>query len=268
MAAMETRRSILVVEDEEFLREGIVTLLEDAGWMVMQAPDGAAALEIFRVNPIEVVLSDILMPRMDGIQLLRAIQEIDPDVPAVVLTGYGSIERCVAALQAGAVDFLGKPFEDEHLLAAVDRAWRGRGHYKENETLLRQSHCKFEMTMPPDMALVFSTAARVEAVSRPLGYYRRRWAIRRALEEALKNAIAHGATDAKGTIRIEAEIDGSAMTIAVEDPGKGFPISEAAADRTEIKGARGIFLIRSFSDEARWIEPGNRVEMVFHRRGN
>ncbi len=263
------KRSVLVVEDEEFLREGIVQLLSDAGWLVHEAGDGYDAVPIFREQPIEVVLTDLLMPRMDGIQLLRAIQDIDPDVPAVVLTGYGSIDRCVAALHAGAVDFLAKPFEEEVLLAALDRAWRGRGQYLDNDILVHESRCRFSMKLPVDGELVSPAAARIAAISRPLGYYGRRWAIRRAVEEALRNAMAHGASSAEPGTRIEvdAEIDEHRMKVAVKDPGQGFAMS--LIDRCGDKSAkgRGLFLIKSFSDEARWIDPGNLVEMVFQRRG-
>jgi len=250
---METLRTILVVEDEEFLREGIVNLLTAAGWNVYQAADGAEAVRIFREYPIEIVLSDLLMPRINGLQLLRTIQEIDPDIPVIILTGYGTMERCVAALRGGAADFLAKPFDVDALMAALNRAWEGRGRDLENETIIRNSECHLRISLPQDLSLIFSAISQIEAITRPLGYYRRRWAIKRATEEVLKNAIIHGA----GPVNLEAFVNNSAFKITVEDSGKGFSLPETES--------RGIFLIRSFADEARWIEPGNKVEIIFKR---
>lgn len=261
-------KTILVVEDEDFLRDGIIGLLEFAGWQATGARDGAAALEIFRRIPFEMVMTDLLMPNMDGFQLLRHLREIDPDLPVVVLTGYGTLERCADALRAGATDFVHKPFEEEVLFRTLEKAWRSRLRSPLDENLLARTWCDFSITMPADAEQIAAAVAEIEALSRTLGFFSRRWAVRRAVEEALSNAIYHGAkNDATRDVLVAVSSDGERMTIKVSDSGRGFsPKPERHDDGLGAGSGRGVDLLRGFCDEVRWIPPGNTVELVFVRR--
>jgi two-component system response regulator FlrC len=118
--------AILIVEDDATLREAFGEMLALAGHRTLAAADGGAALALLAQHPVSFVLSDVQMPGMDGHTLLRHVRERHPDLPVVLMTAYGTIERAVAAMRDGAVDYLVKPFEAEELIALAERFVRPR----------------------------------------------------------------------------------------------------------------------------------------------
>ncbi|MCU7852085.1 MAG: sigma-54 dependent transcriptional regulator [Candidatus Thiodiazotropha sp. (ex Monitilora ramsayi)] len=111
--------TVLIVEDDPALREALSETLELAGYPVKAAEEGSAALEILQQEPVGMVVSDVQMRPMDGHALLRQIKSTHPDLPVLLMTAYGSIEKAVAAMHDGAVDYLVKPFEAEVLVSKV-----------------------------------------------------------------------------------------------------------------------------------------------------
>ncbi|MEQ6289317.1 sigma-54-dependent transcriptional regulator [Vogesella sp. GCM10023246] len=115
------RLPVLVVEDDADLREALVDTLLLAGFQVVEAADGTAALEVLQREPVGLVISDAQMQPMDGYQLFFAIKDRYPGLPFVLMTAYGVIERAVELLRAGASHYLLKPFEPQQLIAEVER---------------------------------------------------------------------------------------------------------------------------------------------------
>ena len=120
---MDTPGRILIVDDEEAARYGIIRVLSGAGYQVSEAADGRAALELIASFKPEVVVSDINMPELDGLSLLRALNATEDPPPVILLTAYGSQERVLEALRAGAYDYIAKPFELDELRLVVRNAW-------------------------------------------------------------------------------------------------------------------------------------------------
>lgn len=121
---MNEKVAVLVVEDDEALREAVAMTLSCAGHAVTAVDGGPAALAQLSANSFNLVLSDLRMDPMDGIALLRSIRERWPNLPVLLMTAYGDVERAVAAMQAGASDFMQKPFSPEQLIERVARyAW-------------------------------------------------------------------------------------------------------------------------------------------------
>jgi len=112
----------LVADDDAVLRYTLRGVLEHAGLEVDEAPDGAAALEKFAADRHELVISDLRMPRMDGLELLRRIRELRADATFLMITGEGSERHAVEAMKLGAYDYLKKPFDNDELTAVVRRA--------------------------------------------------------------------------------------------------------------------------------------------------
>jgi len=153
---------ILIVEDRDSLREMLRHALEAQDHTVLEARDAAEALEqLRRARPV-VVLTDLKLPVGDGFEVLRAAKEIDPELPVVVMTAYGSIQDAVTAMREGAMDFLAKPVEPDHLLLMVERAIAQRRLATEN-ILLRQ-----ELAERRGAPRVIGDDARLQQVSQQL----------------------------------------------------------------------------------------------------
>ena len=129
---MAAPAQILLVEDKDSLRTMLRHALERQGHAVLEARDQPEALKLLQQSQPSVVLSDLRLPEGDGFGVLRASKEIDVDVPVIVMTAYGSIEDAVAAMKEGAMDFLAKPVDPDHLLLLVQRALEQRRIVTEN----------------------------------------------------------------------------------------------------------------------------------------
>jgi EAL domain-containing protein (putative c-di-GMP-specific phosphodiesterase class I) len=123
-AARPPRGRVLVVDDEPNLLDVLGAILTDAGWQVDTAPDGRAALRHVDGQHYEVVLSDIDMPGMNGVELLREIRVRDLDVPVLLITGHPRVDTAVEALEHGALRYLRKPIRERDLVTAVEDAAR------------------------------------------------------------------------------------------------------------------------------------------------
>ena len=111
---------ILIVEDDTITRRNLSVLLSDEGYDVDQAGDGVQALEILAGQPFDLVLSDVVMPRMDGLKLLQKLQFVAPKTPVMIMTSY--VSDSLSTVPAGAAEFIRKPFVLDDLLFKVQRA--------------------------------------------------------------------------------------------------------------------------------------------------
>jgi len=147
---------ILVIDDEESMRVGCVQTLTGEGYKAESAENGIVGLEMARKKSFDVVILDLRMPGMDGMEVLAKLKEYDPSVVVVVITGYASIESAVEAMRRGAYDFLPKPFTPEALLAIIERAADKKRLALENVCL----RLELDERMGPD-AIVGRSAAMV-----------------------------------------------------------------------------------------------------------
>jgi len=113
--------NILVVDDDEALRDAISMILETAGHSVRLASGGGEALELMEQQPFNLVITDLRMSPMDGLELLARIRTINPQLPVLLMTAFGDVDKAVAAMRGGACEFLMKPFESSVLLENVRR---------------------------------------------------------------------------------------------------------------------------------------------------
>lgn len=109
-------RRLLIIDDDAIVRQNMAAYLEDSGYLVEEAEDGADGLERFRANAADIVLCDLMMPGMDGLEVLSRIHEHSEDTPVVVISGVGVMDDVVEALRLGAIDYLTKPIVDMEVL--------------------------------------------------------------------------------------------------------------------------------------------------------
>jgi len=129
--------SILVIDDKESMRQMLAKTLESEGFEVDTARDGERGLDKAKEKRFDLILTDLKLPKMDGLEVLSSIKDLDPEVAVIVMTAYGTIETAVQAIKQGAFDFLTKPFDVDHLHVLIQRALENRRLLAEN-ILLRE----------------------------------------------------------------------------------------------------------------------------------
>src|SRR4051812_41865876 len=132
------KAKILVVDDEATARSGLGKLLAQEGYQVLQAADGREALEVVADQAPELIITDLKMPVMDGMELLTQLRERNVSTPAIVATAFGEVSSAVAAMRAGAEDYLTKPIDFDALLLVVERTLAREELKSEAENLRRQ----------------------------------------------------------------------------------------------------------------------------------
>src|SRR5262245_10086221 len=136
------KKRILVVEDEEKLRRVLELQLTSAGFDVDKSGSAEEGLKL--VDRADLVLTDLKLPNMSGLELLAALRRQNAQVPVVVMTAFGSIETAVETMKAGANDFLLKPFSLDHLMQVINKALEMRSLREENRKLKQELGRRYE----------------------------------------------------------------------------------------------------------------------------
>jgi DNA-binding NtrC family response regulator len=139
-------KSILIIEDEDTLRESLTRLFKKDGFTVDAASSAEKGLALSEENFYDVIISDIILPGMDGIEMLTRIREQSPDQTFIVTTAYASLETAVRALRVGAYDYIMKPIIHEEIKQVVNNAIRQEGLQKENLLLKRQIKTDYDFS--------------------------------------------------------------------------------------------------------------------------
>ncbi len=147
--------SVLVVDDEPSILRSLHGVLADEGYDVLTAPNGYEALKIIEEESPDLVLLDIWMPGMDGIETLKEIKKNNPFLQVVIISGHGTIETAVRATKLGAYDFIEKPLSIEKVMVAINNALKYQRIEEENRLLKRRTLGKSRFTggSPPVKAL-------------------------------------------------------------------------------------------------------------------
>jgi len=127
--------SILVIDDKDAMRKMMSQTLAEEGYIVDTAANGPEGIEKAKARQFDLVITDLKMPDMDGLEVLSQLKEINTETAVIVMTAYGTIEAAVSAMRKGAFDFLAKPFESEHMLVLVEKALQSQRIVAENELL-------------------------------------------------------------------------------------------------------------------------------------
>jgi CheY-like chemotaxis protein/anti-sigma regulatory factor (Ser/Thr protein kinase) len=286
--------SILVVDDNPMDRRVACSLLEAEGWETLSAENGKAALERISRQQPDLVLSDLQMPIMDGLELVQQMVSLHPDVPVVVMTGNGSEALAVKALQQGALSYVPKDILSGNLISTLNDVLMVSRGQRRREAILR-SITGFDTTFELGVqdtsveALVSYLLEGLELVS--FSDESDRIRVGTALHEALMNAREHGnleldsdlREDDDATYRILAEerlsqspykdrkvyvraaMSHREVCFEIRDEGPGFdttklPDPTALENICKVSG-RGLFLIRTFMDEVTFNDSGNVITM-------
>lgn len=292
---------VLVVEDSITQARQIQLLLEDARFEVELATDGRSALELVRARPPEIVLTDLEMPHMNGLDLVEAIRRDFSWVPVVLMTAHGSEEIAAVALSKGAASYIPKTFLAQDVVPTLERLVALTGAGRQNfQALECLSKSEFHFILPNDPALIPPIIGYLDGM---LSFLKmcdatQRMRIAVALQEACLNAIYHGNLEVDSSLRQEDEtnfhnltktrraqppyqgrrvyfdvnISPDEVTYTVRDEGPGFNPAAlpdpSQPENLEKIGGRGMLLIRTFMDSVSHNEKGNAITMKKRREGS
>jgi DNA-binding response OmpR family regulator len=218
--------TVLLAEDDAPSRQIYFTVLNAEGYSVIEVPDGRSALDVLYSQPVDLLLTDIMMPGMTGIELLERAREIKPDLRAIVMTGHKTSDAVIGALRNRACEFLEKPFRTEELLDTV-RSVLGRDSRLPIEVISDKPDW-IELRVPCDLEAV-------EPIQRFLGHLHEnvpketREAVGAVFRELLNNAIEHGGKcDPEKRVDIKYIRLKRAILYSIKDPGEGFNLTEIA----------------------------------------
>ena len=216
--------TVLLAEDDAPCRQIYHTVLEGEGYQVIEVADGESALEVLNRQPVDLLVTDIMMPGMSGIELLERARAIRPDLKAIVMTGHKTSEAVIGALRNRACEFLEKPFRTEELVDAV-RLVIDSDLGLQIEVISDRPDW-IELRVPCDLNAV-------EPIQRFLSHLHEhipretREAVGAVFREMLNNAIEHGGKcDPSKRVEIKYIHLKRAILYSIKDPGEGFDIKE------------------------------------------
>jgi two-component system response regulator PilR (NtrC family) len=140
---MRRNASVLVIDDEEIMRDILGTLLEREGYSVRLAASGQEGLDLAKSLPFDAVIVDVMMPGIDGLQVLDELKKHDEELPVLMITAYASMESAIAAMKKGAFDYITKPFKNDEVLVVLQNAIERRQLVAENVTLRQNLQARY-----------------------------------------------------------------------------------------------------------------------------
>jgi DNA-binding NtrC family response regulator len=140
----KTMERILVVDDDPEIREGVADVLRQAGYDVDEAKDGKKAIKCIETGSYDLVLTDLNLPKVDGMKVLRHVLDESPDTICIILTGFGTIKGSVEAIKMGAFDYISKPVKSDEIVIVVEKALKYRHLERENILLKQQLRKKYQ----------------------------------------------------------------------------------------------------------------------------
>jgi DNA-binding NtrC family response regulator len=163
---MSGKPRILIVDDEPDMLTGCSNILAALGNKPVPIAEGSLALELIKNEEFDLIFCDLLMPDIDGMQIIENVQKISPQTPIIIFSAYGTIDRAVAAMRAGAFDFIEKPFDTNRIKIVIEKGLRQRNLIKERNNLLKQLEDKFRFDNIISNSLVMKNVFEmIESVS-------------------------------------------------------------------------------------------------------
>jgi CheY-like chemotaxis protein/anti-sigma regulatory factor (Ser/Thr protein kinase) len=299
--AEPSQSRILIVDDNAVDRRIAGALVETMlGWHVAYAADGQQALAALAALAPDVVLTDLQMPNLDGLQLVDALVQRYPLVPVVLMTAYGSESIARKALQSGAASYVPKISLAQSLAPTLEQvvaAAKRRYHHQQLDERLTLAELHFTLENDPSLLPVLIARLQEHLAAMRLAGRDGDIRVGIALEEALLNALYHGNLEVSSELRqngdaafyalawqrrcqspyqerriyLIARINARDAIFSIRDDGPGFDVGKLP-DPTDVENlgkpsGRGVMLMRAFMDEVTYNEQGNQVTLVKRKAG-
>jgi CheY-like chemotaxis protein/anti-sigma regulatory factor (Ser/Thr protein kinase) len=277
-------KTVLVVDDDQELQDLVRFALKRAGYDVRQALNAFEGLEIIEKEEIDLTLLDIMMPKMDGLEMLSRLRTSNKDLPVIVMTALAAPEAAISAMREQACDFLEKPFEVQQLLSAVRTAFELGPREIRIEVLSARPEW-IELRVPCDLAAIDPLERLMSNLKTDLPPLTRE-TVSYAFREMLRNAIEHGGkNDPAQFVEVGYLHTPRLILYRIKDPGEGFTIESLYRDKGSIAaflnpeddplqharvreeqglrpGGFGILIARNMIDEMIYNEKHNEVVLI------
>jgi CheY-like chemotaxis protein/anti-sigma regulatory factor (Ser/Thr protein kinase) len=272
-------KSVLIVDDDQEVHVLVKSMLKGTDWWIESALGGEEALARLKDQPFEIVLTDILMPDIDGLTLLNRIHDLRPDTRVLVMTAFNRPDRVAGSMRGQAAGYLAKPFSKEKLINSLADALVWRMQPDDIEVISDRpnwisvkARCKLETA---DRLIQFfqELPADLDTAQRELAST--------AFRELLINAVEHGGhLDPEQKVELHFVRTKRSIVYYVRDPGEGFSLDkiphaaishpdDAAFAHTEVRremgirpGGFGLLLLQNFADELLYSAKGNEAILI------
>jgi DNA-binding response OmpR family regulator len=261
--------SVLVVDDDGDVLNTLVEILTELRLSPISAGNGLEALDILKTRKIDLLITDLMMPRMNGFELIQQTRQLNMNIPIAVISGHGEVRNVVKALTQGAYNFITKPFTIREIGNVVKRGLRLREFSLGTHRILEGLRNSTEMSIPGYPHLLPSVALYIvrECQWRGIEDETVLSNISICVDELLNNALMHGNDlDETRKIFITMVFDHEKLEISIADQGDGFDYKTVVAQFSEnaetLPERRGLFIVHYLMDEMCFNEKGNKVTMV------
>jgi CheY-like chemotaxis protein/anti-sigma regulatory factor (Ser/Thr protein kinase) len=264
---------VLVVDDEKDVRDTLSEMIQSLDYPVLVAEDGMKALDRIRTEKVDLIITDLSMPKMNGLEVIAHSKRIKPNIPIAVISAYGNVENTTYALTSGAFSFIAKPFKMSQVKDLIRKGKQLRELSLGTHELMEWVQSRTEMAFPsqPNLFPPAIFFAVKECQWRGIEDESRLENVAICLEELLSNAFIHGnRKDKDKRIRVTMGFDAEEFTLSISDEGDGFDgedyLKKIREDQASIPEKRGLFIVDLLMDELRFNEKGNEVTAVVYRR--
>ena len=264
---------ILVVDDEKDVRDTLSEMIESLGSEVAVAENGVKALDRVKTERIDLIVTDLSMPEMSGLDLIVEAKRVSPNIPIAVISAYGNVENTTYALTRGAFSFIAKPFKMSQIKDMIRKGKQLRELSLGTYALMDWVRSETDMTFPSQENLFPSAILFVlkECQWRGIEDDARLENIAICLEELLSNAVIHGNRNNKEKqIALRMRFDAERFILAVKDEGDGFDattyLEKIRNNQAAIPEKRGLFITDLLVDELQFNDKGNEVTAVIYRK--
>jgi CheY-like chemotaxis protein len=296
--------TLLVVDDSEIDRRLVVGLLRsNSSWQTETVANGVEALARLKQSPVDLVITDMQMPEMEGLELVKQIGIHHPHVPVILMTAHGSEALAIEALEQGAASYVPKSRLADMLEETIEQVLALAQTDRNYERLTEcQTRAEFSFVLDNDSALIDPLVDLIQQIAFRMGLVNTngRFRVGMALQQTILNSLYHGNLELSGEqiesaresllsnpaanllqerrmqapyrdrkIHVDAKITPERLEVKVADEGPGFDVSRTQAllegVREGLDGGRGLRLMRILMDEVRFNPQGNEVVLVKNR---
>jgi len=263
---------ILIVDDEKDVRETLSEMIGGLGYQVLAAENGMEALGSVEKQKVDLIITDLSMPKMNGLELIVKVKRIHPHIPIAVISAYGSAENTTYALTRGAFNFIAKPFKISQVKDLIRKGKQLRELALGTYALMEWVRSQTDMTFPSQPKLFPSAIlfAVKECQWRGIEDEARLENVAICMEELLSNALVHGnRRDKDKQIKVKMVFDSKKFVLSVKDEGAGFDgesyLGRIREEQESVPDKRGLFIVDFLMDELRFNKKGNEVTAVIYR---